>query len=106
MEQAPFDPYLYVHNTNLEIHLEGKSPVMPVSDNIDKGLTSFADENGYPFALVFPENWRFPYEYVDIGEAYPKLLEYIQSNQESDTDWYNYGVESGTTKQEKEDWEW
>ncbi|MFB1036284.1 MAG: LruC domain-containing protein [Sinobacterium sp.] len=106
MEQAPFDPYLYVHNTNLEIHLEGKSPVMPVSDNIDKGLTSFADENGYPFALVFPENWRFPYEYVDIGEAYPKLLEYIQSNQESDTDWYNYGVESDTSKQEKEDWEW
>jgi len=106
MAQAPFDPYLYVHDTNLEIHLEGKSPVMPESDNISKGLTSFNDENGYPFALVFPENWQFPYEYVDIGEAYPKLLEYIQSNRQSQVDWYTNGVASGISKRVKTDWAW
>lgn len=106
MDTAPFDPYLYVYNTNLEIHLEGKSPVMPASDNISKGLTSFVDENGYPFALVFPEDWRFPYEYVDIGQAYPQLLEYIQSNRQNQTDWYNNGVETGISKRGKSEWEW
>jgi len=72
MGQAPFDPYLYVHDTNLEIHLQGNLPVMAESDNINKGLTSFSDDNGYPFALVFPEDWQFPNEYVDIGAAYPR----------------------------------
>jgi len=106
MDEAPFDPYLYVHNTNLEIHLTGKSPVMPESDNMSQGLTSFSDENGYPFALVFPEDWKFPNEYVDIGAAYPQLLEYIQSNRQSQVDWYKNGVASGITKHNKTDWEW
>jgi LruC domain-containing protein len=106
MDQAPFDPYLYVHDTNLEIHLAGKSPVMPESDNISKGLTSFSDENGYPFALVFPEDWQFPNEYVDIGAAYPQLLEYIQSNRQSQVNWYKNGVDSGITKHKKDDWAW
>jgi LruC domain-containing protein len=106
MGQAPFDPYLYVHDTNLEIHLAGKSPVMPESDNISKGFTSFIDENGYPFALVFPEDWQFPNEYVDIGAAYPQLLEYIQSNRQNKVDWYKNGVGSGITKHKKSDWAW
>ena len=106
MDEAPFDPYLYVHDTNLEIHLQGKSPVMPESDNISKGLTSFSDENGYPFALVFPEDWQYPNEYVDIGAAYPQLLEYIQSNRQSQVDWYKIGVASGITKHKKADWAW
>jgi LruC domain-containing protein len=106
MDQAPFDPYLYVHDTNLEIHLAGKSPVMPESDNISKGLTSFSDENGYPFALVFPEDWQFPNEYVDIGAAYPQLLEYIQSGRQSQVNWYKNGVDSGITKHKKDDWAW
>jgi LruC domain-containing protein len=41
MGEAPFDPYLFVHDTNLEIHLQGNLPVMAESDNINKGLTSF-----------------------------------------------------------------
>jgi len=106
MDEAPFDPYLFVHNTNLEIHLAGKAPVMDESDNISKGLTSFSDENGYPFALVFPEDWKFPNEYVDIGAAYPQLLEYIQSNRQSKLEWYKNGVSSGITKHKKADWAW
>ena len=106
MDEAPFDPYLFVHNTNLEIHLEGKSAVLAESDNINRGLTSFSDENGYPFALVFPEEWKFPNEYVDIGAAYPELLEYIQSNRQSKVDWYQNGVASGITRHKKSDWEW
>ncbi|MEE8058371.1 MAG: LruC domain-containing protein [Pseudomonadales bacterium] len=106
MDDAPFDPYLYVFNTNYEIHLEGKSPVMLNSDNTRDGLNTFLDSNGYPFALVFPEEWRFPYEYVDIGEAYPELIEYIQSNRQSKTDWYKHGIETGTSKRSKVDWAW
>lgn len=106
IDQAPFDPYLFVHDTNLEIHLAGKSPVMPESDNISKGFTSFSDENGYPFALVFPEDWQFPNEYIDIGAAYPQLLEYIQSNRQNKLDWYKNGVVSEITKHKKVDWAW
>ncbi len=106
MSEAPFDPYLYVYNTNYEIHLEGNAPVMPNSNNISNGHTSFMDINGYPFALIFPEDWRFPYEYVDIGEAYPDLIEYIQSNRTSKQNWYMNGVESGISKRTKSDWAW
>jgi LruC domain-containing protein len=79
---------------------------MPESDNINIELTAFVHENGYTFALVFPEEWRFPYEYVDIGEAYPTRIEYIQSNRENQTDWYQNGVESGIAKLKKPDWAW
>jgi len=106
MPSAPFDPYLFVVDTNYEIHLQGEVPVLPQSSNIEDGLTSFVDDNGYPFALIFPEDWRFPNEYVDIGEAYPQLLEYINSNKQQNKDWYKHGVEGGLSKHTKDKWAW
>jgi len=106
MDTAPFDPYLYVFDTNYEIHLEGQSPVMPNSNNIADGLDTFTDDRGYPFALVFPEDWHYPNEYVDMGDAYPELIEFIQSNRNNKTDWYKNGVPSGISKRSKADWAW
>jgi len=106
MDNAPFDPYLYVFDTNYEIHLEGLSPVMPNSNNVSDGLETFTDDKGYPFALIFPEDWHYPNEYVDMGEAYPELIEFIQSNRNNKTDWYKNGVPSGISKRSKVDWAW
>jgi len=106
MDTAPFDPYLYVFDTNYEIHLEGHSPVMPNSNNIADGLEAFTDDRGYPFALIFPEDWHYPNEYVDMGEAYPELIEFIQSNRNNKTDWYKNGIPSGISKRSKADWAW
>lgn len=84
----PFDPYLYVHDTGFEIHLEGQAPRLPYSNNILQAQTSFTDQNNYPFALVLPEDWLIPVERVDIGTAYPDLVSFISSQKKQFLKWY------------------
>ncbi|MBL4764914.1 MAG: LruC domain-containing protein [Colwellia sp.] len=103
---APFDPYLLVHSTGYEIHLSGQSPVNDASINILNDETSFVDEMGYPFAFIIPEGWQTPTERVDVGTAYPELLNYIQSGKTESLDWYlNPGVEY-VHPNSVEQWKW
>ena len=87
-DEPPFDPYIYVHNTGYEIHLEGKSPVLSYSINTLEGLTSFTDPNGYPFAMILPEDWLIPVELEDLGAAYPDFIDFVSSNGNNHSNWY------------------
>jgi LruC domain-containing protein len=106
LSDAPFDPILYVRSTGYEIHLPEFSPILVRSFNIENGVTSFTDPNGYPFSMIFPEDWLFPNEYVDLGEAYPSFVDYVQSNNTTSTNWYEQGVSTGVTKHGREKWKW
>lgn len=106
MPAAPFDPYLFVRDTQYEIHLPGRSPVLAESVNELNGVTSFLDESGYPFALVITEDWKFPNEYVDLGDAYPEFLQYVLSGRSSESQWYLNSVSSGVSKHSKSQWKW
>jgi LruC domain-containing protein len=89
LDDAPFDPYLYVRDTRYEIHLVGKGNTLPDSRNIKEGLTSFVDSNNYPFAQILPEDWQVPLENTDLGEAYPEFLNFILSDRTTNIQWYN-----------------
>ncbi len=85
---APFDPYLYVHDTAYEVHLLGKAPVLPYSRNELDGHTVFKDENGYPFAMIIPDYWEPPLAAEDIGLAYPDFIDFINSQGSRSSNWY------------------
>ena len=89
LDNAPFDPYLYVHDTQFEIHLEGKASVLPYSKNVVEGKVDFIDNNNFPFAQVFPETWQVPTERTDLGQAYPDFMNFIISGRKQNIKWYN-----------------
>jgi len=106
MPAAPFDPYLYVHNTGYEIHLPGKRAVLASSRNTRDGHDSFSDAAGYPFGMVMPESWEVPVEFTDLGIAYPEFLEYVTGSASQGVSWYERPV-SGRTKPTRPSlWKW
>lgn len=88
VSSAPFDAYLFVHDTQFEIHRDGFEP-MANSYNFVAGQTSFLDESGFPFAMLVPTLWQFPYENRDLGEAYPSFIDFILSSGTTKLDWFN-----------------
>jgi len=95
-----------VRETSYEIHLKDFSPLLVRSFNSEDGQTSFVDANGYPFAMVVPEDWLFPNEYVDLGDAYPSFVNYIESNNQDNSNWYQEGISTGITKHNRSKWKW
>ncbi|MBD1582140.1 LruC domain-containing protein [Pseudoalteromonas sp. S16_S37] len=85
---APYDPYLYTEVTGQEIHLPGNGTRLSFSANSGNVDTQYKDSQGYPYALVFPEDWLPPIEHVDLGDAYVKFLSYSRGDGSGDTSWY------------------
>jgi LruC domain-containing protein len=75
--KAPFDPYLYVRNTKKTVQLLQVNPAMK-------------DVNGYPYAMMMPSTWNWPYERVDIRSSYPKFNTFVSTNATQAVDWYNF----------------
>jgi LruC domain-containing protein len=96
---APFDPFLYVHNptypsTRVDIHLPGwpSFPDRPGYLPVEQGPTAFVDGAGFPWALEVPGVWRFPMEEVDIEQAYLTFFFWMQSAGQSNQSWYENPV--------------
>lgn len=85
---APYDPYIFVHNTAYEIHQPGHAAVLAASLNTQTNHHHFVDASGYPFALLFPNEWQLPLENTDLGLAYPDFIQFIQSQGQSGQNWY------------------
>lgn len=103
---APFDPYLVVNTTGYEVHLPGNSAVNQNSNNVLRNKDFYVDQNGYPFAHIFPEGWKNPLERVDIGNAYPNLLDFVSSGKKEHVDWYLRGVEGLLSPTDVTHWKW
>lgn len=101
----PYDPYLYVRNTNYEIHLPGFAPQIASSANYGGGST-FKDAAGYPFALIFPDDWYPPLEGKDLGLAYTQFLNYTTSPNTSNETWYQSPTLSEVKQIGKAFWNW
>jgi LruC domain-containing protein len=106
MPAPPYDPYLFVYNTDYEIHLPGKAPVRGDSSNQNDGLTQFTDGSGYPFAMILPEDWLVPIEFIDLGEAYPDFLDFVISDRTTNTDWYQRPGNNKTKPVDPALWKW
>lgn len=103
--QPPYDPYLHVHNTGQEIHLPGKTTRIASSANFGD-TSNFKDENNYPYALIFPDDFYPPLEGVDIGDAYSDYLNYTQSPNQTNETWYMAPDTNKTKNIGKAFWKW
>lgn len=83
---APFDPYLLVHDTGYDVHLIGQEP-LPGSLN-PEGLDGTLDENGYPRALLVPEDWLWPVDQEHIEACYPRFADWRETDGADSVDWY------------------
>jgi LruC domain-containing protein len=102
---TPFDPYLYVYNTGYEIHLPGRNAVLGNSLNVRDGQTGFVDPSGYPFAMVLPQDWQVPVEYIDLGLAYGDFLGFVRGDA-AKQDWYARPATGRTKATGPALWKW
>lgn len=88
VEMPPFDPYLYIHNTDYDVHLIDKPELNPTNNPPETFDWGFRDPAGYPRALLVPTDWGHPRETLHIEEAYPDFKTWRESEGEEATDWY------------------
>lgn len=74
MPDAPIDPYLYIKNTDYEVHLIDQAP-LPGSC-LDES-EDYRDGDGFPRALLVPSIIDPPAETVSILDAYPEFQGWI-----------------------------
>jgi LruC domain-containing protein len=91
----PYDAFLYVANPNypgarIDIYLPGWSafPDRPSNLPDERGLSTFVDDGGFPWALEVPSGWRFPMELVEIETAYPGFRGWRLSSGRQNRAWY------------------
>jgi LruC domain-containing protein len=102
MEIGPFDPFIIVRNNNFDIHLIGKNPIAgSISPN-----ASFKDENNFPFAMLLPETWRFPYEKFSLLNAYSKFYSFVTSGGTQNKNWYSFPNTNFINNYTERFWEW
>jgi LruC domain-containing protein len=87
----PYDPFLYVHNSQRDIHLIGM-PKLEGSLNKDTDPPNFEVPEGpfahFPWTMLLPIDWPYPIERVDIHDAYPEFEGWYASEGSLNTDWY------------------
>lgn len=82
---VPYDLFIYVVNTKQEIHFAGKK-----FDQNGKDL--YLDETSFPWAIMVPGNFKWPYERNNMHVAYPKFESWYKSLGQVDVDWYNFPI--------------
>ncbi len=73
---APFDPYLYVRDTKQTIQLLQVNPAVK-------------DANGYPYGMLMPSGWNWPYEKTDVRKTYAQFANFAATQGASSVNWYN-----------------
>ncbi|MCJ8274976.1 MAG: LruC domain-containing protein, partial [Psychrosphaera sp.] len=106
MPLPPFDPFLYTAVTGYELHLPGNSTKLSFSNNSGSNNLEYKDQRGYPYSLVFTDDWQPPIERVDLGDAYQNFLDYVNSAGVQNSNWYLSPSANKTKTIGKEFWAW
>ncbi|PQJ61811.1 LruC domain-containing protein [Photobacterium angustum] len=89
----------------LEIHLKNASPTVRadqglfnsehdnsnnsrVNCGVENNCDSYKNKTGIPFAILLPSDWKHPIEGKSILHAYPRIRNYISSNENKDDTWF------------------
>lgn len=82
----PYDLYAYVINTKQEIHFPG------LYKNL-LGTDKYLDVTGFPWAILIPGSWKYPYERYDIRNpaetGYSEFNLWVSSGGKEYKTWYN-----------------
>ncbi|TGK33850.1 LruC domain-containing protein [Leptospira gomenensis] len=83
----PYDIFIKVTNTGKEIHFPG---LYKNSNGTDKYL----DSNQFPWAILVPGTWKYPYEGLDIRKdsqsGYGEFNLWVASNGTQYKEWYKH----------------
>ncbi|EKO62835.1 putative lipoprotein [Leptospira kirschneri str. H2] len=83
----PYDIFIKVTNTGKEIHFPG------LYKNAN-GTDKYLDSNNFPWAILVPGAWKYPYEGLDIRKdaqsGYKEFNLWVASNGTSYKDWYKH----------------
>jgi len=79
----------------LEIHLKNHAPTeafdlsfLGQSDDASNGESFFHTQGGMPWAMEISQRWAHPLSGVDLIEAYPVFVDFVDSAGATHTDWY------------------
>lgn len=76
----PYDPYIMANSDkNNQVHLP-----FVTTKFVGKKL----DTDNFPWAVLVPEEWLWPYENVEIFNAYPNFKKWYESEGKEYQDWY------------------
>jgi len=94
LSAAPFDPYLYVRDTKQTVQL------LEVN-------AAIKDANGYPYAMMMPSGWNWPYERNDIRNSYSKFNGFVSTQGAQSVEWYTLPVKNANFSVPKSSvWAW
>lgn len=95
---VPYDPFLYVNNgfAMIDIHLPGFEGFTdrPSHLPLESGPESFISDEGWPWALHLPVDFKYPLESTPIGTfgtkepAYEDFNEWATSDGSNKADWF------------------
>lgn len=100
--RPPYNPFIIIETgkgRGREVHMVNYPPTSladmslfgTANDESDpeQGLY-YVSSLDYPFALLCPNNFRWPTETTPISKAYPKFSKWVESGGTSEQSWYNY----------------
>ncbi len=81
MPPMPYDPFIKANGvTTNQVHLPFvKAP---------RFTGNVLDSDKFPWAILVPANWAWPYESASIFTAYPKFKGWYESDGTTNKDWY------------------
>lgn len=79
--KAPYDLFLRVINSNKDVHFLGRYFKPDGSDQ-------YLDANGFPWAVMIPGPWKWPYETKNIHQGYVNFQNWYSSAGVNNNDWY------------------
>lgn len=88
-----FNPFITVKNTGREVHLTKKSPSPNANlDGLDEYAKNYVLKNSkFPYAMNIPTSeYNIVEEKVRIDSYYPKYVDWVESDGENGTDWFNH----------------
>ncbi len=95
---APYNPFIIVNgDRGKEVHLINQPPTDLVNpalfgtgnDASVPGTGEYYHTSGnLPWALGFPVSWSYPFEAIDVAEAYNYFSSWLTSGGSTNADWY------------------
>lgn len=95
---SPYDPFIFrTAKRGHEVHLPNQSPTALADLSLfgtqdDRSVLSaaktYVDQNGRPWALNLPVEWKYPNETIDLTVPYPNMAIWAANAGASNADWY------------------